>query len=247
MATINGACIMVWERRFPEPVKSLPVGMFASDAALAYAARMNAKKVRAAVADISADTDPTRKAAKLASLCSALFREQGIELVVVGGSAIELLTEGAYTSGDLDLCRLNPAALPLRERQEIMGRLGAQGGPRSWQVAGLFVDLLGVLETLARTPLRKLEAPYGIVQIVQPEELLVERVLVSIYPQAHPPARECAKMLAAVALRGQMGMDWQEVRRLAARPEYGILRECEALMREVANELKTQSPIDPPR
>jgi hypothetical protein len=114
-------------------------------------------------------------------------------------------------------------------------------------VAGLFVDLLGVLETLARTPLRKLEAPYGIVQIVQPEELLVERVLVSIYPQAHPPARECAKMLAAVALRGQMGMDWQEVRRLAARPEYGILRECEALMREVANELKTQSPIDPPR
>ena len=43
--------------------------MFASGEALAYAARMNAKKVRAAVADISADTDPTRKAAKLASLC----------------------------------------------------------------------------------------------------------------------------------------------------------------------------------
>src|ERR1039458_7739600 len=117
-----------------------PVGLFASDTALAYAAHMNAKKVRAAMADISADTDPTRKAAKLASLCSALFREQGLELVVVGGSAIELLTEGAYTSGYLDLCRLSPAALPLRERQEIMGRLGAQGGPRSWQVAGAFVD-----------------------------------------------------------------------------------------------------------
>ncbi len=206
---------------------------------------MNARKIRVAVADIAADTDPTRKAAKLASLCSALFRERGVELVVVGGSAIELLTEGAYASGDVDLCRLTPAVLSLRERQEIMGQLGAQGGPRSWQVAGAFVDLLGSLETQARTPLRKLQGPYGVIQIVQPEELLVERVLVAIYPQAHPPARKCAKMLAAVALKGQLGMDWNEVRRLAGRPEYRILAECKALVRETANELKLKSPLDP--
>ena len=205
---------------------------------------MNASKIRAAVADIAADTDPTRKAAKLASLCSALFRERGVELVLVGGSAIELLTDGAYTSGDVDLCRLTPAPLPLRERQQIMGQLGAQGGPRSWQVAGVFVDLRGPLESLARTPLRKLQGPYGVIQIVQPEELLVERVLVATYPQAHPPARECAKMLAAVALKGQLGMDWKEVRRLAGRPEYRILAECKALLREAANELKLKSPLD---
>ncbi|MCX6926228.1 MAG: hypothetical protein NT154_23925, partial [Verrucomicrobia bacterium] len=136
---------------------------------------------------------------------------------------------------------------PLRERQELMGQLGAQGGPRSWQVAGAFVDLLGPLESLARTPLRRLEGPYGVVQIVQPEELLVERVLVAIYPQRHPPARECAKMLAAVALKRQLGMDWQEVRRLAARPEYRILAECKALVREAANELKIKSPLDSDR
>jgi hypothetical protein len=205
---------------------------------------MNARKIKAAVADISADKDPTRKAAKLASLCSALFRERGVELVVVGGSAIEMLTEGAYTSGDIDLCRLTPAPLSLRERQQIMGRLGAQGGPRSWQVAGAFVDLLGSLESLARTPLRELQGPYGLVQIIQPEELLVERVLVATYPQAHPPARQCAKMLAAVALKGHIGMDWQEVRRLARRPEYGNLGECKALIREVANELRLKSPLD---
>jgi hypothetical protein len=205
---------------------------------------MNARNIKAAVADISADTDPTRKAAKLASLCSALFRERGIELVVVGGSAIELLTEGAYTSGDVDLCRLTPAALPLRERQEIMGQLGAQGGPRSWQVAGAFVDLLGPLESLARTPLRKLQGAYGVIQVAQPEELLVERVLVSIYPQSHPPARDCAKKLAAVALGGAMELDWKEVSRLASRPEYGILLACKALVREVANELEIKSPLD---
>jgi hypothetical protein len=33
---------------------------------------------------------------------STLWRERGVELVVVGGSAIEILTEGAYASGDLD-------------------------------------------------------------------------------------------------------------------------------------------------
>jgi hypothetical protein len=205
---------------------------------------MNARKIRAAVADIAADTDPTRKAAKLASLCSALFRERGVELVVVGGSAIELLTEGAYASGDVDLCRLTPTVLSLRERQEIMGQLGAQGGPRSWQVAGAFVDLLGSLESLARTPLRNLQSAYGVIQVAQPEELLVERVLVSVYPQPHPPARECAKKLAAVALGGAMQFDWKEVRRLATLREYRILPACKALVREVAHELQTKSPLD---
>ena len=162
----------------------------------------------------------------------------------LGGSAIELLTDGAYTSGDVDLCRLTPAALPLRQRQEIMGQLGAQGGPRSWQVAGAFVDLLGSLESLARTPLRKLQGAYGVIQVAQPEELLVERVLVSVYPQPHPPARECAKKLAAVALGGAMQFDWKEVRRLATLREYRILPTCKALVREVAHELETKSPLD---
>ena len=39
-------------------------------------------------------------------------------------------------------------------------------------------------------------------------------------------------------------MDWQEVRRLARRPEYGMLAECKALVREAANELKLKSPLD---
>ena len=45
-------------------------------------------------------------------------------------------------------------------------------------------------------------AAYGLVRLVQPEELLVERILVSVYPQAYSPARDCAKKLVAVALAG---------------------------------------------
>jgi len=205
---------------------------------------MDQNTIRSALGEISADTDPTRKAAKLASLCSALFRERGVELVVVGGSAIEFLTEGAYSSGDIDFCLLTPESLSLRQRQELMGELHGKGGPRSWQVAGLFIDLLGQLESLAQTPLRQIEGPYGVIKIVQPEELLVERVLVSVYPQPYLPARACAKMLAAVAVRGELAMDWQEVRRLANLSEYRILPECEALVHEVADELKTKNPLD---
>jgi len=205
---------------------------------------MESQEIRNAVDDISAEKDPTLKSLKLASLCSALWTERGVELVVVGGSAIEFLTEGAYASGDLDMCHVTKANLPIRDRQEMMGLLGAEGGPRNWKVAGMYLDLLGPVESFARTPYRRVEAPYGSVLVMKPEDLLVERVLVSTYPQPNELARQCAKILAGVALRGQMGVSWQEVRRVALLPDYRSLPECKALVGEVANELRIKSPLD---
>jgi hypothetical protein len=96
---------------------------------------MNEHEIKSALREIAAETDVTVKHLKLASLCSTLFAERGVELVVVGGSAIEFYTEGAYTSGDVDLCVLSSReSLTVRLRQEIMGRLSAKGGPRSWEV-----------------------------------------------------------------------------------------------------------------
>jgi hypothetical protein len=48
---------------------------------------MDAARIQAALADITAEQDPTLKSLKLASLCSTLWAERGVELVVVGGSA----------------------------------------------------------------------------------------------------------------------------------------------------------------
>ncbi len=123
-----------------------------------------------------------------------------------------------------------------------MGRLGARGGPRSWQVAGHFVDLLGEVETLARTPFDELQAPYGPVRLVSPEDLLVERVLISVCPQRYEPVELCARKLIAVALSGHVELDWAEARRLAGRPEYHILSALEKLVGEVAHELGKASP-----
>jgi len=204
---------------------------------------MDANKIKSALADIMAERDPTIKSLKMASLVSALWAERGVELVVVGGSAIEILTEGAYASGDLDLCHANKVTLPVRERQEVMGLLGAKGGPRNWEVAGMFVDVLGPVESFARTPYRRVRGPYGEVQLMKPEDLLVERILVSFYPERSETARKCAKSFLAVILRGGIIVDWNEVRRLANRPEYRNLRECEEVINEVADELKIASPL----
>ncbi|MGI8966213.1 MAG: hypothetical protein ACR2H1_09035 [Limisphaerales bacterium] len=210
-----------------------------------YSGSMVKGKITSALKNISAEKDATLKSQKMASLCSALFLERGIELVVVGGSAIEFYTEGAYASGDLDLCYSNLSKpLSLRLRQEIMGQLGAEGGPRSWQVAGIFVDILGPIETLARTPFRELDAPFGPVKMAQQEELLVERTLISVYPGPNEAALNCAKKFLSLALSEELRMDWNEVKRLADRPEYRILPECKKLVKKVADELKIKSPFD---
>lgn len=209
---------------------------------------MSPKKIAAALKDIRRERDQNLKAQKLASLVSSLFRERGIELVVVGGSAIEFYTDGAYMSGDIDLCQLEPSApVALRTRQEIMGQLGARGGPRSWEAGGLFVDLLGPVESEATVPFRQLSGPYGLITLVCPEELLVERVLVSVYPQLNREARGCARTLASVALRNQIKFDWDEVKRLAKAPQYRIFSACKELVQQVARELKVQSPFDSSR
>ena len=206
---------------------------------------MDAKKIESALADVTAEKDPTLKSAKLASLCSALWAERGVELVVVGGSAIEILTEGAYASGDLDMCHTNRATLSIQQRQEIMSLLGAKGGPRNWQIAGMYLDLLGPAESFARTPFRRIEAPYGSLLLMKPEDLLVERVLMSYYTGENQTARNCARILISVVLRNEVEMNWDEVRRLANLPEYRNLPECVKLVKEVADELKIKSPLHP--
>jgi hypothetical protein len=204
---------------------------------------MDPAKIKSALADITAEKDPTLKSAKLASLVSALWRERGVELVVVGGSAIEFLTEGAYASGDLDMCHVNKATLSVSERQEVMALLDAKGGPRNWRVAGMYLDLLGPEESFSRTSFRRIEAPYGSFLVMKPEDLLVERVLMTFYPGENLAGRDCAKKLIAVILTKGLPADWSEVLRVANRPEYRNVKECKALVREVANELKIQSPM----
>ena len=189
--------------------------------------------------DIESNGDLLEKALRLTGLVTRLFRDAGWELVVGGGSAVEFYTEGAYMSGDIDLCRRTLAPIPLRLAQDIMGCLGATGGPRSWKVAGLYVDILGLIENEATSPYRTVETPCGPISIVPAELVLVERTLLAFYPTPDPEARAVARKMLAVCLSGETPVDWAEVQRLTRLPAFGIAGEFERFMEEVSRELKT--------
>ena len=194
-----------------------------------------------AIKDIEATSDLLEKALKLAGLVTQMFREAGWELVVVGGSAVEFYTEGAYMSNDIDLCRKTLEPIPLRKAQDLMAQLGARGGPRSWVIAGLFVDLLGFLENEALTPCRELVTPFGTISIVPTELAVVERVLLAFYPQPDNEARDVAKKILAVCLSNPTSVEWEEVERLAGLDAFNITAELAVLKEEVANELQSSA------
>jgi len=193
------------------------------------------------LSDIESTPNLLERGLKLAAVVTRLFREAGWDLVVVGGSAVEFYTEGSYMSGDIDLCRRTLAPIPLRLAQDLMGQLGASGGPRSWKVAGLYVDLLGLLENESTTPCRTMETPCGKITILPVELTLVERTLLAFYPCSDKEALAVAKKMLAVCLNGSTPVDWKEVERLSALPSFNVAKELNNLKKEVARELNIKS------
>ncbi len=76
--------------------------------------------------DITTTKNLLEKAMKLSGLVTRVFRDAGWNLVVVGGSAVEFYTEGAYMSGDVDFCRRTLKPISLRKAQDIMTQLQAK-------------------------------------------------------------------------------------------------------------------------
>jgi hypothetical protein len=185
---------------------------------------------------IEQEDDLLKKALLLAALVTKAFKAAGWDLVVVGGSAVEFYTEGAYMSGDVDFCRLNARPIPLRLAQDVMATLGATGGPRSWQIAGLFVDLLGLFENEARTPCREVVTPIGPVVIMPPELVVAERVLSAYYPSENNENKAVARTLIALGLSDRLSIDWDEVDRVARLPDFKIAKEIKNLKKEVSDE-----------
>ena len=190
-------------------------------------------EIKKAIADITSTSDLLERALKLAGLITTLFQRHGFPLVVVGGSAVEFYTEGGYMSGDIDFCRKSLNAIPPRLMQEIISELGGKGVARSWEVCGLCVDLLGVLENESVLPNRELETPFGTVRIIPPEFALVERILVEYYPPSSELLSTARKMMVAAV--GDPDFSWDEAERLAALPSFGVLEELRRLRTEVCN------------
>ena len=202
---------------------------------------MTTADLESALAMVRQETDLSAKSLLLAGIVSELFRERGFEPVVVGGSAIEFYTDGAYMSGDTDICWAGWPTPTLEQREEIMAQIPGikSRGGKSWSYDGLWLDLLGDVDYRAKKDLAALATPVGEVALIPVEDALVGRVYaarrwVSGYDEKDD---DCAKKLMAAILTGTVSIDWEEALRVAASSKFNCVAELNAVRTEVETEL----------
>ena len=113
-----------------------------------------------------------RRTAAIASWVQDLFRKEDHVPVLVGGAAVEILTGGAYTTGDFDFVGLVPATV----RRELEAS-GFKKTGRHWihEQAEIFLEFPG--EALGAEERAVLRQAFGYeVVVVSIEDLLVDRL-----------------------------------------------------------------------
>jgi hypothetical protein len=202
---------------------------------------MTTTDLESALSLVRQETDLSAKSLILAAVVSELFRERGFEPVVVGGSAIEFYTDGAYMSGDTDICWAGWPIPTQEQREEIMSQIPSikSHGGKSWCYDDLWVDLLGEVDYRAEKDFAALETPFGEVALIPVEDALVGRVYsarrwVSGYDEKDD---SCAKKLMAAILTGSVSIDWEEALRVAASSKYNCVAELIAVRTEVETEV----------
>lgn len=113
------------------------------------------------------------KPERIEALGALLAQETGDEVVIVGGSAIEVYTSGRTSSRDIDLVTPRRAAIRAIESWGFVpsGRVWRR---QDWD---LDIDLLGADLKGSRENLRKMVTPYGPVSLLGVEDLLIKRLV----------------------------------------------------------------------
>jgi hypothetical protein len=125
---------------------------------------------------------------RILNFAAVLARESREEVIVVGGSAIEVYTPGAYASGDIDLVGDKDAILAVLTKWKFTehGRLWIR---KDWRIA---IDVVGPTYTgsLFRTSLT--QTKYGPVRIAAIEDLLIKRLALAKHWRAKAALDEAA-------------------------------------------------------
>ncbi len=139
----------------------------------------------------------------------ALLAEEsglGKRLVIVGGSAIELYTEGEYVSRDVDVVGDKDRLVPVLRRWGFRAQTG-RDRRQYWFRAPLgLVDLVGPLHK-SGLPTQIVETRYGAVRLGAVEDLLVRRLMRA--------GRESSSALfqeaVILASRYRTSLDWRYI------------------------------------
>lgn len=205
---------------------------------------MTQDEIQSALQRVRNEDDLNAKALLLAALVSELFRERNFEPVIVGGSAIEFYTDGAYMSGDTDICWAGPWMPTMEQRADIMRQIPCvqSKGGKSWQVEGLWIDLLGEVNYSSKKEFVRFVTPNGEVVLISAEDSLAGRVYSARkWTGFNEEDDLCARKLIISVLTGGLPFDWEEAFRIAASPKYDCEAELKAMKTEVETELANPS------
>ncbi len=136
-----------------------------------------------------------------------LAEEAGVPVILVGGSAIEVYTEGEYVSQDIDV-------VGDREKLEaVLRRWGfhperGRSSRTYWfkKVPGL-VDLVGA-RMKSDLPLQTMRTPYGSVSLGPPEDLITRRLMRA----GAEHSTELFQEAVLLAHRYKTALDWEYIR-----------------------------------
>lgn len=132
-------------------------------------------------------------------LAALLGRAIEGEVIVVGGSAIDVYAEGSEPSLDVDLVTLGTPRSEARAALESWGfsQVGKNWRREDWQ---LEVDLRGSSFRGSRSRARRFDTPYGQALVAGPEDLLVKRLAELKHWPTSPKWREALLRQVSILL-----------------------------------------------
>jgi len=120
-------------------------------------------------------SDAKREDLRILHFAALLRRESNLgpdDLVVVGGSAIEVYTEGAYVTGGIDICAPGAPVTSVLKRWGFQ-RTGQEWARLDWRIV---VDIVAPLPSGSMRLTRVIDTPYGPVRIGGVEDLILGRL-----------------------------------------------------------------------
>lgn len=171
---------------------------------------------------VLAEIEPDRRLRIFTALVTAQTGLGVDGLMIVGGSAIEIYTGGAYVSGDVDFVTDSRAAVARVLSAWKFEDRGKWFSKKDWS---LFVDVMETHATGSRRLSRVIVTRVGPFRIAAIEDLLVKRVREAVNWQDREEAFDQAVLLARYADH----VDWGYIERFAA--EEGWLRQLAELRR----------------
>ncbi|MCC6316619.1 MAG: hypothetical protein IT361_02920 [Gemmatimonadaceae bacterium] len=115
--------------------------------------------------------DHARQVAMITSIVASAFEDAGMQVTLVGGSAIEVHAPGIFKSGDIDLVIEALRGPTQRDRLDpVFARLGFERSGRHWKRGELFVEV----------PSLEMSDPTQLVRVgLFPLRIVVREVLLS--------------------------------------------------------------------